>query len=177
MRVPFLFILFPFFCFGNRNQITVSLQFLNTSKTIKIDTFSVQPEFKFSVARTGVSDSLEKTPAHKKIPGIFKFTNSEKSVSFVLVAENKTDHVKYFFATPHHYLPPEFSLTAIFECLCNSHVYKIPPHKIWYRVVRLEVDPNIVKSDVSKYSIVHSVVEVSEKDAKNKYREMHYEQL
>ena len=163
---------------GNQSNLDVTISFrYPKSNKLKIDLYSVKPEFMYSIARTGVSENLNKTPADQKISNKFEFNSTKTEVSFVLVVKNDGPQPKYFFATPHTYKPEATALSAVFECLCNHHVYSIPPKSIWFRVVRLDVNFDLVPKGARKLDLVHVVIEVSETDAKSKYRQLLYEQL
>ena len=163
---------------ANQSNLSVNVSFRYPKATkLKIEFYSVKPEFTFSVARTGVSDSINKTPADQKIINKFDFTPSKAESSFVLLVKNDSSQTKYFFANPHTYKPESTALSAVFECLCNHHVYTIPPNTVWFRVVRLDVNFDMVPKGSKKLEIVHDFVEVSEADAKSKYKQLIYEQL
>ena len=166
------------FAFADQIKFDVDVLFrYPKSTTSRIKTYSVKDEFKYSIARTGTATKLDKTPAKDPIDSHFTFTKDEHETSFVLVIENKTNETKYFFATPHTYKPEGASLSSLFECLCNHHVYVIPPKSIWYRIVRLDVNFDTIPKGVKRAELIHNFVEVSESDAKSKYSKLIYDQI
>lgn len=118
-----------------------------------------------TVAKTRVVKSLAKAPVGKLIQGSLKMKAGEGQ-TFVLVMNNKSDKDIFFFAAPHIPSPPEASIGFFFECLCNSHVYKVTPHSIWYRVVRLEINEDF---SPAKAEIRHTIVGVKAADVGTKY--------
>ncbi len=68
---------------------------------------------------------------------------------FVLVYQNTGDQPLYFFATPHHAEPAEYSLGFKFKCLCIDHAYSVGPHETWYRVVELRTSRDMAGKAIS----------------------------
>ncbi len=166
------------FAFADQIKFDVNILFRYPKRTTnRIQTYSVKDEFKYSIARTGTAANLDKTPAKAKIDSHFTFTKDAHETSFVLIVENKTKNTTYFFAAPHTYKPEGASISAVFECLCNHHVYVIPPKSVWYRIVRVDVDFDTLPKGVKQAELIHDFIEVSESDAKSKYRKLMYEQL
>lgn len=78
---------------------------------------------------------------------------------FVLVYANPENRPLYFFATPHHAEPAEFSLGFKFKCLCIDHAYIVPPHETWYRVVELRTSRDMVGNRIK---LTHTLVGIDE---------------
>lgn len=59
---------------------------------------------------------------------------------FLMVVENLSAEPKYFFATTHTIVPEEAGVGFNLSCLCNNHIFEIPPNSRWQRigVVRIE---------------------------------------
>lgn len=158
-------------------NLKVKIQFTYKNTDLKMQLYEVDPAFKFSVAKTVVTSNLKKSPLGKKIEGDLVFPRDTSEQSFALVVENNSESPKYFYAVPHTHDPGASSLGALFECLCNHHVYKVPPHQAWYRIVRLKIDQeesHIAKMD--RLTISHQIVEVPPHIATKKYRTLLYEQ-
>lgn len=155
----------------------ISMTFKYEKTDLRVQLFSVKPELTYSVSRTGLVKSLDKTPADKLVSGPIELTDLDNSKTFVLVAENKTSDTKYFFATPYTISPELASLSTIFECFCNHHVYQITPKHFWYRIIKLKYDFNNTASKNIELKSLHNIIEVSEKKALSEYKNILYEQI
>ena len=78
---------------------------------------------------------------------------------FVLVYANPENRPVYFFATPHHAEPAEFSLGFKFKCLCIDHAYAVPPREFWYRIVELRTSRDM-RGD--RIALTHTLVGIDE---------------
>lgn len=121
-----------------------------------------------AVTRTRVTRSESQLPIGKEIKGALVLQPG-RARTFVLVMRNTTDKEFHFFATPHIPSPPEASIGYLFECLCNSHVFKIASKSIWYRVVRLELNENF---STPKSSLKHTLVGVPADEVGVKYKKV-----
>jgi hypothetical protein len=147
---------------------------VNKSNTT-VELYEVAPEFIFSIAKTSVTRNKDKIPIGSPLSKVFPL-DKDGSKTFVMVVRNDTEKAKYFTAVPHTVSPPEASLGVIFECLCNHHVYEIPPHMIWYRIVHIELpkDQRETLRNVKEITLTHQFIEVSAKDAATKYKTLIY---
>lgn len=164
-------------CFAADSTIKVDIKFDYKDTQLRIQLYEIQPEYTYSTARTALAKKMSDIPVTKAMDSTITFSDKMKAKTFALVVENKSAENKYFFATPHTFDPAQGSLGVLFECLCNHHVYRIPPKQIWYRIVRLKVDSleSNLKS-AGKVKVSHAVVEVPEKEALKNYRSMLYDQ-
>jgi hypothetical protein len=140
---------------------------------IKIESYSVKLSKAAYISETGIVDSLEQSPALKKLPEGKVNASLNKSTALVLVAENKSSEDVYFFAVPHEVNPHHASAGHYFECLCIGKLFKIAPGKIWYRIVRINLNSTFQK--LSRFKISHQIVGVSKSDALGKYKDRLYE--
>jgi len=159
------------------DQIQVQVRFKYPDSNLRIEMYEAQPAYIFSVARTALVKNLKDAPIGEKLKLPLMIAEND-SKTFVLVVQNKTDSARYFFANPHTYDPSHMSLDALFECLCNHHVYKIPPQSVWYRIVRIRFEnENKNWKGSKKIDLNHTVVEVPEAKALKEYKQMMYEQI
>jgi len=124
------------------------------------------------VAQTKVIDKLSEAPLGKKITGPLS-VKLKSSTSAILVVENKTDEELYFFAVPHVLNPHHASAGHYFECLCNSKVYRVPPGKFWYRIVRVNLNSSFQK--IKAFEINHQIVGIAKSQALGEYKDQLYE--
>lgn len=161
----------------SKNSVHVKVQFSSENTPLKMELYDVAPSVQYSIAKTAVTKDLAKAPLGKKISDQIHFSNGEQEKTFALVMHNESDKAKYFYAVPHTLHPGSASFGLLFECLCNHHVYKIPPRHFWYRIVRLKKDPSDAKlENLSAITIDHQIVEVSEDDVQKKYKTVLYEE-
>ncbi|HEX7672819.1 MAG TPA: hypothetical protein VF412_01540 [Bdellovibrio sp.] len=162
---------------SDAKTLNVKIHFSYDKTPLRIELYDVNPLFKYSIAKTVITSDIKTAPLQKKISSSLSFAKGEDEKTFALVVHNSTDQTRYFFAVPHTNHPGAGSMGLLFECLCNHHVYKVPAHYYWYRIVRLKAepdDPNL--KNLSSVTIDHQFVEVSEADVKKKYLSVLYEQ-
>lgn len=124
------------------------------------------------VSETKVVASWSEVPKQKAITQPISVP-LQNSYSFLITVENKSDKDIYFFAVPHELNPAHASAGHYFECLCINRLFKIPSKKIWYRIVRINLNEDFNK--MKSFRIKHQIMGVSEADAKTKYKEKLYE--
>ncbi len=128
----------------------------------KIELYEVTPKYRYAISTTGTTSSLERAPVTgKKISDQLRILPGE-SKTFVLVVRNPSPDRWFFFASPHLMDPPEASQGHHFECLCIHHIFEVPPKKLWYRIVRLNLSPDF---SASQAKLVHTVIGVPESEA------------
>jgi hypothetical protein len=182
-----IFTFFIFFAIGSRGaspqaiaaqkKMKVTIHFTYGATDLRMQIYNVTPELRYSISKTAITADLKRAPLGTRLSGPLKFASEELEKTFVLVMQNKTDRTRYFYASPHTVNPGAASLGLIFECLCNHHVYKIPPHYTWYRIVRLKVDPDDPSlHKQGSVTLDHQIVEVSESDAHKKYNSVLYQE-
>ena len=154
-------------------DVKVNFTYVNTS--LKMELYNVSPEFVFSISKTLVTRKKNKIPITSPIKDSIQL-DSDGAKTFVMVVRNSSDKPKYFTAVPHTVEPPEASLGVIFECLCNHHVYEIPPGATWYRIVRIELTKDQRESlkGVKEIVLTHQFIEISAKEARTKYKTIIY---
>lgn len=163
--------------FAADSEIKVDIKFDYKDTQLRMQLYEIQPEYLYSTARTALAKKISDVPVTKPMGNTVSFSEKHQAKTFALVVENKSAESKYFFATPHTFDPAQTSLGVLFECLCNHHVYRIPPKQIWYRIVRLKVDAKEINlKSTRRIQISHAVVEVPEKEALKNYRAMLYDQ-
>jgi hypothetical protein len=149
----------------------VNLKWTYDNITGPIEVYTVKPNKSKSISETAAVDSVEQTPALKLISGPIKveITNSQ---SVVLTLKNNSDRDIYFFAVPHEVNPHNASAGHYFECLCIGRLYKVPPQKTWYRIVRINL--NKYFESIKEFTISHKIVGVTASEANSKYKDMLY---
>ena len=140
---------------------------------LRIEIYEVKSDRSPYVSETGIADKLKDMPIATKIAGQKIKAGVGRSVAFVLLTENTTKEDVYFFAVPHELNPHHASAGHYFECLCIGRLFKVPPGKFWYRIVRLSLN-NTFKT-LSGFKISHQIIGVSRAEALGKYKDQLYE--
>ena len=166
LKVAGAFVFMPATAHSSAPMKRITVKFEYRDFPLRMEIHDVAEKFADSVALTEVVGKPEQVPSVGVRPDVFELGAMEEK-SFLLVMKNSTGDDKYFFAVPHLALPAEGAGGIFFECLCNSSVYKIPPGKTWYRVVRLQMEKRLFPAPVA---LVHSIVGVSAKDANSRYK-------
>ncbi|MFN7904153.1 MAG: hypothetical protein ACK5P5_03125 [Pseudobdellovibrionaceae bacterium] len=152
------------------SNVTVSIQW--KYKNFPLEMMLYHPATSFQgkfVGRTGVVGSMKKAKLGEQIQGEIQVAR-DSSFSAVLVVKNTTKQDVYFFAVPHEVSPIEASLGHQFFCLCKNLVFKVPPGKVWYRVVNLEISPEFMNID--KFKIEHQIIGISRVEALTQYKNL-----
>jgi hypothetical protein len=132
---------------------------------------SLQAKF---VGQTRTVKKLSAAKVGQKIQNSINMPRAS-SASAVMVVTNNTKEDVYFFAVPHMVNPIEASVGQEFTCLCKNHVFHVPAGKIWYRVIKIELNSDFPK--ISDFAIEHEIVGISKVDATTKYKGMLYEKI
>ena len=162
----------------SRKLIKVNINFKYPQTPLRVKLYEVKPEEKFMISKTGVATDFNKLPVEKEIQNPIILSQALPEKTLALVIKNETSQTKYFYAVAHTYQPSSASIAALFECLCNHHVYKIPPRSYWMRIVRVKVDDEV--SDPFKFKKIdmnHEIIEVTEEMVLKKYRTIQYQQI
>lgn len=179
MRASFvliaLFSLYPFKLEAQKkaatNSTKVHLTWTYSKFEQKIDVYDVTNEKRAFVSETGIVANKKQAPIGSLFPnGIIEVTRPSRTV--VLVVNNTSNKDLYFFAVPHTLNPSHASAGHYFECLCIGRLYHVPPNKVWYRIVRLNLNDTF--QDVSKFEINHKIEGVAKTDALTTYKERIY---
>ena len=135
----------------------IDWQYQNIAPGIHI--YELKPGAKAALWQTASVKDAAQLPVGKEIAdGQLRFEKGQ-SKRFVLVYQNPGDKPLYFFATPHHVEPAEYSLGFKFKCLCIDHAYSVGAHETWYRVVELRTSRDM-SGDV--ISLTHTLVGIDQ---------------
>lgn len=132
----FLLIAIPFRAFAETQQI--QLEWVYKELPLQFRLFEASTNRPFKIGEMGTFTKIDELPALREIKDQAFAVPIGGRILLYLTAENKTDREISFAVAPHETNPIEFSLGFIFRCLCNGHVYKIPPGKSWYRLMELK---------------------------------------
>jgi hypothetical protein len=109
------------------------------------------------VAEHGVYNAKLSLPVSKKLDdGTFEVGSGEKVVLYLLIKNKGSKPIKFSVA-PHSTHPGASALGFVFNCLCNGHVYEVPPGAIWYRIMNLNTTEFLDKEDIT---LKHTIFEV-----------------
>ncbi len=112
-------------------RVTVAFQTEKTDLVFKI--FKLPIEKIPDVRETKVTPLSESLSKMVLVSDGFKMDKGGTQ-PFLMVAENPTAQPKYFFAVFPTIAPEQASLGFGMECLCNNHLFEVPPHSRWTRV-------------------------------------------
>lgn len=155
----------PYFAHARGKSLQFQLEWVYKNVPLHIQVGEASDSVADKVATTGVVDDLKGLSLVNPIDDAV-FTVEERTSKYMyLFAKNNTDHEIVFSVAPHETNPVEYSLGFAFHCLCNGHVYRVPPGKYWYRIVELHNGGIQKTSDV--IHLKHTVFAVKEpKEAK-----------
>jgi len=88
--------------------------------------------------------------------GKVRVRRGEQAVIYLFI-KNTGSRLLRFSVAPHSTDPGIASLGFHFSCLCNGHIYEVPPQGIWYRIMSLATKKTIEDSSVK---LVHQIFEV-----------------
>ncbi len=177
MKYHWVTALFIIFCGSVHGLATeaknslVKIDFKYSKFPLKIETFEVEPLAQFNISQTGLVKDLKDAPVAGPLdPKIKVEIPGQKS--FVLVVRNTTKKDLYFFASPHVLHPQEHSLGHYFECLCIHHVFRVPANRIWFRIVRLNLDQ---AGRTAPSAITHTIIGLTTAQVKKEYSKQLYD--
>lgn len=138
--------------------VTIDIKWTYEDLALQMHTYEVKEDPAIQLWQMGTAYTLAELPvAIQNSSSRFKVYSSGTK-RFVLVMKNDTDETIHFFAAPHNVNPAALSLGFTFKCLCVNHVYEIPPHAYWYRVVELSLGPDVaIGKDMT---VTHTLVRV-----------------
>lgn len=119
----------------------------------------LKPGSKAALWQTATVKDAAQLPVGKEIGDGELHFEKGSAKRFVLVYQNTSDKPVYFFATPHHAEPAEYSLGFKFKCLCIDHAYSVAPHETWYRVVELRTSRDMAGNAIS---LTHTLVGIDQ---------------
>lgn len=136
-KIILLFLLIiPKFALAESQKI--QLEWAYKDLPVKFRLFEAATNRKYKIGEMGYIKKIDELPALREIKDHAFNVNVGGRTLLYLTAENTTDSEISFAVAPHETNPVEFSLGFIFRCLCNGHVYKIPPGQTWYRLMELK---------------------------------------
>jgi hypothetical protein len=116
------------------------------------------------VAETGLVTEQIKLPMAKVLEGgKVRLRKSDKAILYLFI-KNTGSRTLRFSVAPHSTDPGMASVGFNFHCLCNGHIYEVPPNSIWYRIMALTTKATM---DEPSVKLVHQIFEV-EPEAKSK---------
>lgn len=89
------------------------------------------------VAEMGIVDDKIHLPIQGQMPDGKVILNGGESAVVYLFIKNTGKKTIRFSVAPHSTHPGASALGFSFNCLCNGHIYEVPPGKIWYRIMEL----------------------------------------
>jgi hypothetical protein len=152
-------------------EAVVKIRWRYESFPEKVQLYDVSEEVRFDISQTKSVERIDDAPLNGEFPDTFRM-DTGTSRSFALVIDNKSGSDLYFFATPHVIHPGEAAHRHRFECLCNSKVFKVPKGRVWYRIVRFDLEKDFDKPELEA---THTIVGLSEKEVQSKYQKALYE--
>ncbi len=138
----------------------------------KIKLYKLKPDQEHYISKTAVADSIGESPVTAEIPGQIE-AKLNGSTAFALVVQNDTEKDIYFYAVPHEMNPHHASAGHYFECLCVGRVYRVPAKKVWYRIVRINLNESF--KPLISFEINHKIVGLDKNEAESKYKDKIYE--
>lgn len=110
------------------------------------------------VSETGVVSDQVKLPILSQMPdGKVKIADGESAIIYLFVKNNGKKKIRFSVA-PHSTHPGASALGFSFNCLCNGHIYEVPPGKIWYRIMELKAHGTGSKESVQ---LMHHIFKVN----------------
>lgn len=140
-------------------EITAKIDWQYQSIASGMHIYEVKPGEHPNLWQTVSEKNPAKLPIGKEIANGELHFEKGSAKRFVLVYNNPGNTPLYFFATPHHVEPAEYSLGFKFKCLCIDHAYSVGPHESWYRVVELRTSRDMAGNAIS---LTHTLVGIDE---------------
>lgn len=125
---------------GKRKTVEARLTFDHRGLDGKMEVYEAARGAKMRIWTTGVVDDINELSLGEKVEDAFK-VRRRGFKKLVLILRNPGQNTLYFFAPPHQVIPPEQGIGFAFKCLCVQRVFKVPPGKVWYRVIALRLFP------------------------------------
>ena len=127
----------------------------------KMEVYELGRRSKMRIWRTGVVGDIDQLSLGEKVEGAFR-VRKRGFKKLVLILRNPGPNTLYFFAPPHQVIPPEQGIGFAFKCLCVQTVFKVPPGKVWYRVIALRL---LTAFRGGPIELRHSLVGISKAEA------------
>ena len=167
MKLIFVFVVLSLHAaVGSTSRVKITWSYENFPE--KIELYSPTPGKEAYISETKVVSTLGEAPVVKNL-GEEIIANHNSSTTAVLVIRNNQKNTLYFFAVPHELNPHHASAGHYFECLCIGRLFKISPGKIFYRIVRLNLNKSF--KGLKTFTINHQIVGVSEAEANTTYKD------
>lgn len=166
MPIVFFSILFTVFAAWSEpvrsTRVQMTFEPKNTSLQLKV--YELPLERGPDVGETEVAPLSQPLPKYKSMPEGF-FVKKGGFKPFLMVVENTTKETKYFFAATHSVYPETASVGFRLGCLCNNHVFQVPPESRWTRVGQISIE-SFAPGETIKF--VHKLIGLTKEDIKNK---------
>lgn len=146
-------------------EVNVSWLFNYVNFPGQVNVYEVDPDFSYDLGETRAARKGQplpfirplKMPFRLKLPG---------QLALALAIENTTDQPWHFFANFHNYLPNENGYGLVVSCVCTNHVFAVPPHSTWYRIVN--VRGLKIAKDKSTTVIKHDIVGLTQEEIRKR---------
>ena len=123
---------------------------------LELRTFALPSTTSARVGETALIEKDSDFPVKEElVDGKVRLAPASHAV-LLLTARNPGKKEAAFFVAPHESNPIDASLGFQFYCLCNGHVYRVPPGKTWYRVILLKALPEQGESGVNLKHVIVS---------------------
>ncbi len=143
-------------------KIYFSFEPVKTS--IKMKIYKLPIEKALDVGEITYSSLSESMPAYQSFDNGFVLKKGAVQ-AFLMVAENPTNEPIYFFGVSHTVVPEHAGVGFKLGCLCNNHIFDIPPKSRWMRVGSLTLEHHAHGNEV-RY--VHKIVGMTKETIKEK---------
>lgn len=121
-------------------EVEYSVEWEQKNTPLILKTFQVPLAMRRKVGKTGEFKKYEEFPEKIELKKGKITLKADGRAVLLLTAENPTAEPVEFAVAPHETTPPETAINFNFTCLCNGHVYRVPPRGKWYRYLLLKND-------------------------------------
>ncbi len=138
----------------------------------KIKLYTLKPGQEHYISKTAVAVSISESPVLAEITSSID-AKYNGSTPLALVVQNDSEKDIFFYAVPHEMNPHHASAGHYFECLCVGRVYRVPAKKVWYRIVRINLNESF--KPINSFEINHKIIGIDKNEAESKYKDKIYE--
>lgn len=150
---------------GQVKSMKVHFAFENKNTNLQMKLFELPLERGPDSGETEVTLLSTPFPKYKPIPADGFMVKKGGLKPFMMVIENTTNETKYFFATTHSVLPETASIGFRLGCLCNNHIYQVPPASRWTRIGQITLE-SFASGDSVHF--IHKLIGISIEEIKSK---------
>lgn len=147
-----------------RKTMKVYLSFDPVKTNIKMRIYKLPIEKALDIGEITYNSMAEKMPAYQSLDSGFELKKGAVQ-AFLMVAENPTNEPIYFFGVAHTVVPEQAGVGFKLGCLCNNHIFDIPPKSRWMRVGSLTLEQYAQGTEVR---FVHKIVGMTKETIKEK---------